>query len=263
MHRFIFLFTFIIFFSTNLNGQILNLQNSKIEKDSSLIKGNVTASFSMYNRSAAADEPVEFFGYNIKSSIALFLKNSRLAFINDFSYLRINEDPFLNTGFQHLRFSMFEDRRVHPEAFAQFQYDNFRGLFPRWITGVGLRHDLIKTDNFSFFFSPGIMWEYEAWLIPGSEDQVKVDFLKSTNYIGFRWDVNDYLDINTINYYQTTYDSEAKLWRNRYSIEININSKITERLGINNSFTLSYEDEPIVPITQTIYNFTAGVNYRF
>ncbi|WMN11401.1 DUF481 domain-containing protein [Marivirga salinae] len=258
-----FILAIFICFSHFGFSQILNLQNSKIEKDSSLIKGNVTASLSMYNRSAAANEPVEFFGYNLKSSIALFLKNSRLAFINDFSYLKINEDPFLNTGFQHLRYSMFEDKRVHPEAFVQFQYDNFRGLFPRWIAGVGLRHDLVKTEDFSFFFSPGIMWEYEAWMIPNTEDEVKVSFLKSTNYIGFRWDVNEFLDINTINYYQTTYDSDAELWRNRYSIELNINSKITERLGINNSFTLSYEDEPIVPITQTIYNFTAGINYKF
>jgi len=254
---------FFISFSQFGFSQILNLQNSKIEKDSSFLKGNVTASFSIYNRSAAADEPVEFLGYNFKSSIAIFPKNSRLSLINDFSYLKINEDPFLNTGFQHLRFSMFENKAIHPEAFVQFQYDNFRGLFPRWIGGVGLRDDLIKTENFSFFFSPGIMWEYEAWLIPGSEEQRKVNFLKSTNYIGFRWDVNDYLDVNTINYYQTTYDSDAELWRNRYSVELNVNSKITERLGINNSFTLSYEDEPIVPITQTIYNFTAGINYKF
>ncbi|SMG17780.1 outer membrane insertion C-terminal signal [Marivirga sericea] len=244
-------------------SQILNLQSSKIEKDSSLIKGNMTASFSMYNRSAAANEPVEFLGASFKSSIAIFPKNARLSLINDFSYLEINEDAFLNTGFQHLRFSIFENRRMHPEAFVQFQYDNFRGLFPRWIGGLGIRNDFIKRKNFSFFFSPGIMWEYEAWLIPGTEKQMKVSFIKSTNYIGFRWDVNDYIDINTINYYQTTYDPEEELWRNRYSIELNINSKITEKLGINNSFTLSYEDEPIVPITQTIYNFTAGVNYKF
>jgi hypothetical protein len=263
MNRIIFLAVAFVVVSTNLKAQILNMQNSKIEKDSSFLKGNLTASFSVYNRSAAADAPVEFLGYNIKSSIAIFPKNSRLSFMNNFSYLKINEDPFLNTGFQHLRFSMFENKRVHPEAFVQFQYDNFRGLFPRWIAGVGIRHDLIKEENFSFFFSPGIMWEYEAWIIPGTEDQVKVNFLKSTNYFGFRWDVNDYLDINTINYYQTTYDGDAEIWRNRYSIELNINSKISERLGINNSFTLSYEDEPIVPITQTIYNFTAGINYKF
>jgi hypothetical protein len=244
-------------------SQILNLQNSKLEKDSSFIKGNVSASFSMYNRSAAADQPVEFLSYSLKSSIALFFENSRLSFMNNFSFLEINDAPFLNTGFQHVRFSMLEDRRIHPEAFGQFQYDNFRGLFPRWLGGFGIRHDLIKKDDFSFFFSPGIMYEYEAWQVQGTEEQVKVGFLKSTNYIGLRWDVNDYLDINTINYYQTTYDGEAELWRNRYSIELNVNSKITERLGINNSFSLSYEDEPIVAITQTIYNFTAGVNYTF
>lgn len=246
-------------------SQILNIQHSKIEQDSTFLKGNLTASFSIYNRSAAADSPVEFIGYNLKSSIAIFPKNSRLSLINRFNYLKINDDTFLNTGFQHLRFSMLEDQKVHPEAFVQYQYDNFRGLSPRWVAGVGIRHDLVKTEKLSLFFSPGLMAEYESWLVPGSEtgEQINVSFLKSTNYIGLRWDVNDNLDINTINYYQTTYDRSAGAWRNRYNMELNFNTKITERFGFNNSFSIAYEDRPIVDITQTIYSFTAGVNYKF
>ena len=262
MYKIIFIFLLAIFISPNLNGQILNIQKAAIKKDSAFLKGNLTASFSMYNRSAAADAPVEFFGYNIKSSFALFPKNARLAFMNDFSYLKINEAPFLNTGFQHVRYSLFENKRVHPEAFAQFQYDNFRGLFPRWLGGIGIRHDLIESEHFSFFFSPGIMYEYEGWLVPNTDDKIIAQFFKSTNYVGFRWDINKNFDVNMINFYQTTYDRSAELWRNRYSFELNLNSKITKRFTVTNSFTLSYEDEPIVAITQTIYNFSAGLTYR-
>lgn len=246
-------------------SQILNIQHSKIQQDSSFVKGNLTASLSLYNRSAAADSPVEFFGYTLNSSIALFPKNSRISIVNRFNYLKINENTFLNTGFQHLRFSMFEDKNIHPEAFVQYQYDNFRGLSPRWVAGIGVRHDFIKTEKVSLFFSPGIMVEYESWLVPGSEtgEHVNVSFIKSTNYIGLRWDVNDNLDINSINYYQTTYDRSAGVWRNRFNIELNFNTKITERFGFNNSISLAYEDQPIVDITQTIYSFTAGVIYKF
>ncbi len=246
-------------------SQILNIQHSKIKQDSSFVKGNLTASLSLYNRSAAADSPVEFFGYNLNSSIALFPKNSRISSVTRINYLKINENMFLNTGFQHLRYSMFEDKKIHPEAFVQYQYDNFRGLSPRWVAGLGVRHDIVKTKKLSLFFSPGIMAEYESWLVPDSNtgEEVNVSFLKSTNYVGFRWDVNDNLDINSINYYQTTYDRNANLWRNRFNVELNFNTKITERFGFNNSFSIAYEDQPIVAITQTIYSFTAGVNYRF
>lgn len=262
--RFFLVLGFLLAFQSGF-CQILNLQNSKIEKDSSLVKGNFTASFSLYNRSAAADSPVEFIGYNIKSSVAIFPKNSRISLINSFNYLRINDNDFLNTGFQHVRFSMFEDRKLHPEAFGQYQYDNFRGLAPRILGGVGLRIDLIKKDNFSLFAGPGVMVESESWQVPGSEtgEQIDVSFFKSTNYIGLRWDVNDNFDINSINYYQTTYDRDAGVWRNRYNVDLNFNTKISERFGINNSFSLAYEDKPIVDITQTIYSFTAGVNFSF
>lgn len=258
-------FLFVLFFAVSFlsaEAQILNVQKSTLEKDTSKVKGTITGTMDLYNRSAAADDPVEFFEYKVKSSIGLFFKNSSLAFINDFGYSELNGSKLLNSGYQHVRYSMQEDKNWHPEFFGQFQHDDFRGLFPRLLAGASIRHDLINWEDFSFFYAPGVMYEYEVWQRPKSDEKVEVDYIKTTNYLGLRWDVNEGLDVNMIAYYQTGYDKGAELWRNRYSFEININSAITKRFQLNNHFSLMHESAPIVDITPTIYKLSMGVSYK-
>lgn len=263
MFRILSLFLFFALLSQNADCQILNFQNSDFKKDSAKFKGTITSSLSSYNRSAAANEPVEFFGFEIQSGFAFFFKNSRLTLINEFDYLKINDEPFLNTGYQHIRYSLFEDKRFHPEVFGQIQYDNFRGLSPRVLSGTGFRYDFIENDKLSMFSGFGVMYEYEKWSVPNSDLFIEVDFLKSNNYLGWRWNISESFDANMIAYFQTAYDQSASVWRNRYSFEMNLNSKINKRFKITNSFSLGHEDQPIVAITKTIYNFTTGLNIVF
>src|SRR5690554_1464176 len=103
-------FLFSIFWFS-FQAQILNIQKATLEKDTSKVKGVITGNLNLYNRSAAADEQVVFFGYNIKSSIGLFFKNSTLALMNDFGYTELNGNKLLNTGYQHVRYTINEGER--------------------------------------------------------------------------------------------------------------------------------------------------------
>ncbi len=244
-------------------AQILNIEKSALDRDTTKkFLGNLTGSLVMYNRSAAAEAPVEFFGFDWKSSIAYFPGKHRISSITNINYLKINESPFLNTGYQHFRFDYRKDRKVYPEAFAQYQYDNFRGLSPRLLAGVGMRHRLYKNEHVTFTFSVGVMYESERWAVPGSEQTVQANFWKSTNYLVFRLKISDWADFNSIQYFQTAYDGDIHGWRNRYNTDLNLNTKLTSRLLWTSSFTLSFENRPIVPITRTIYRFSNGITVK-
>src|SRR5690554_4038699 len=260
----IFFLTFLMLIvSFTVSSQILNVQKSQLKKDSSSFTGSMTLSTSLYNRSAASDKKIKYFEFDFKSSFAFFIKNSRLAFINDFSYAEGNRRVIKSPGFQHIRYSMYEDGRFHPEAFIQYQYDNYRGLAPRLLGGVGFRHDLIETETFSFFYGPGVMYEYEVWQAPESKETSTKRMVKSSNYIGMHWDATESFNMNMISYFQTGYDGGAKIWRNRYSLELNMNTTISSRLTVNNSFSISHESDPVVDIIPTIYNLEVGLSYVF
>lgn len=262
LKRHFFLFLFLLPFFTE--GQILNIERSRLQKDTAkvfLFKAN--AGLNVYNRSAAADAPVNLFGYNIDLNALYYPGKHGYMFISKFDYLKINDSDFLNFGMVHARANFLRDRKVNYETFVQYSFDNFRGLDPRWIAGGSVRHSLIKTKKLSFLYGIGGMYEFEKWQVPNSEQFIEVNFFKSSNYLSLRATINEYVDFNMVNYYQVGYDRGISAFRHRISNSTILNTKLTERFSITNTFEISYEDRPIVPITNVIYSFRTGLSLNF
>jgi len=242
-------------------AQILNIERMRLQEDTSsalLLKG--TMGLNIYNRAAAADNPVEMFGYNAMLNAIYNPGRHALIGIAQFDYLSINDGVFLNFGFLHTRMIFNYRNRINPEAFVQYSYDNFRGLDPRLIGGAGARMRLLDAENLALLYGSSLMYEYEKWLHPVTEEHVAVSFLKWSNYLSFRASLSEYVDFNVIFYYQVGYDDALGLLRNRVSSTVNLNAKLSERFSWNNSFDFSFEDRPIVPVTKLVYAFRTGLS---
>lgn len=262
MRKFIFILLFLISFSSS--AQILNIERYRLEKDSTknlMIKA--TAGLNIFNRSAAADAPVNLFGY--KWDINSMYHTGKHAFIlvSNFDYLRINDNDFLNFGLLHGRAVYNREKKMNFETYVQYSFDNFRGLAPRWIAGGTYRNKLVKSERLTLVLGLGALYENETWEDPINEGFVQVSFIKSANYISLRWSINDFVDLNLVNYYQVGYDRDISAFRNRISGTANINTKITDRFSFNNSFEYSYEDKPIVSITPFIFAIRSGISFDF
>ncbi len=221
------------------------------------------AGLSIYNRSAAADAPVNLFGYNFDVNSIYYPGKHAYMFISKFDYLRINESDFLNFGYLHGRINFLRDKRVNYETYVQFSYDNFRGLDPRWVLGGAVRHNLVKEDNFTFIFGVGGLYEFEKWLHPETGELVEASLFKSSNYVSLQWTINQFVDFNMVNYYQVGYDRSISSFRNRISNSTILNTKLTDMFSLTNTFEIAYEDQPIVPITRLIYSFKTGLAINF
>jgi hypothetical protein len=75
--------------------------------------------------------------------------------------------------------------------------------------------------------------------------------------------LNEFVDINMVNYYQVGYDKDIGALRNRISNSTILNTKLTDKFSLTNTFELSYEDKPIVPITKVIYSFKTSLSINF
>ncbi|TVQ44809.1 MAG: DUF481 domain-containing protein [Saprospirales bacterium] len=250
--------------STEISAQILNIERYRLEQEEEknfLMKA--TMGLSIYNRSAAEDSPVDLFGYNGRINAIYFSENHTYTAIGQIDYLKINENPFLNFGYVHIRGHFFSHNNSSFEAFTQASYDNFRGLDPRILLGGGLRQKVLSTDRALIYAGLGILYEWERWKHPQEKNIVETNLFKSTNYLSYRLSVNEFLDFNAIAYFQTGYDSEIKKLRNRLSGNFNLNSKISDRFSFTNTFDFSYDQRPIVPITKFIFNFRTGISYSW
>ncbi|MFC4871408.1 DUF481 domain-containing protein [Negadavirga shengliensis] len=252
----------VVSFSTH--AQILNIERLRMEKDTAkTFMFKTTFGLNIYNRSAAADAPVNLFGYNLDINSMYYPKRHAYILVSKFDYLRINESDFLNFGFIHGRANFLRENNINYETYVQYSFDNFRGLDPRWLGGGSVRLRMIKNEKVTFILGVGGFYEWERWFHPYTEEFVEVDFVKSSNYLSLRATLNQYVDINTVSYYQTGYDASINDFRHRISTSIVLNTKFTDRLSFTNSFDLGYEDKPIVPITNLIFSFKTGLSLDF
>jgi hypothetical protein len=255
----VFLFIFISFSS---QSQILNIERYRLQGDSSKVfVAKATAGLNIYNRSAAADAPVNLFGYKWDFNSMYHPGKHAFIFVSNFDYLKINQEDFLNFGLIHGRTVFNFEEKNNIETFVQYSYDNFRGLAPRWIVGGTLRTKVWESERLTLIMGLGGLYENETWEHPFTEENVKVDFFKSSNYVSFRLSINEYVDFNLVNYYQVGYDNSIEAFRNRVNGNLNLNTKITDRFSFTNSFNFSFEDKPIVPITRFIFAFNTGISF--
>jgi len=254
-------FTFLIH---TVQGQILNIERLRLEKDTTksfLAKGIL--SLNANNRSASEAEPVQVFGINTALNALYQPGQHAYIFVGQTDYLNINDNDVLNFGFAHFRINFLRDRKISYEVFSQYSYDAFRGLDPRLLGGGSIRFQLIKTEKADLEISTGAFYEHETWRNPITEEFVEVGLWKSSNYVKYQKTLNDIIDLNTIIYYQVGYDGGAEVFRHRVSGSVNINTQFTRILSLNTTFDMSYEDKPIVPVTKFIFSLKTGLAVNF
>ncbi|TVQ77088.1 MAG: DUF481 domain-containing protein [Flavobacteriales bacterium] len=248
----------------NVYPQILNMEKHRVERDTGNYSAlNVNLGMSIFTRSADEENPVNLFGVN---NVVHFLRKQNehaYIFIHQLNYLRINESPWLNTGFNHLRVHLWRANQRSAEIFVQHSYDNFRQLNPRLVGGVNARFRLIRDSSFSWDLGVGPMYEREFWTHPYTEELVDVDFLKINLYTSLRWKLSENIDLNALVYYQVGYDPGINDARHRIFFSGNLLSKITNRISFNTSFEFNYEDKPIIPITPFIFDIRNGLIFSF
>lgn len=255
---------FLLVVSLPVHAQILNIEKSRISVDTSdYFRFNTNMSLSSYNRSADVNNPVTLFGFNAQLN-AIRKKGKHAAIlIHQTDYLRINESPFLNTGFTHLRGHFWRVSKRSAEIYTQYSYDNFRQVNPRILVGANARYKVFEGDNISWSFGLGPMFEWEQWTHPHTDEIVNVELVKANVYSSFRIEINENLDYNGLIYYQVGYDPGINDARHRVSHTSNIIAKITKKLSFTFTIELHYEDKPIVPITPFIYSIRNGIAFSF
>ena len=252
MKKLLLIFIVFIFSINNINAQILNFNKGALQNDSVKWLGQVNVFFN----AIAQEVTVANMGYNF-DVIRKFNKHSVMA-ISKLSFASSDSETLLSDGYAHVRGVFNRNNKFSEEVFGQTQYNAIRGLNDRNLLGAGLRYLVFDKDKYGMLIGVGLIQEWENWT--HNEVQTSTSLLKTSNYISFYGDVNEQFHFNIISYYQAPLSS---LLNPRVSLETNLNLKITEKLKFTSSFTIYYDDKPVVPIDNYVLKFKNGLGYRF
>lgn len=255
---------FLILICTVSQAQILNVEKQRLD---SLIKPfnlNFESKFGAFNRSATEDEKAEFINFS-NSLNAVYSPHKKHAYVmlGKFQFTENNGKAILNNAYLHVRATFNFNKKWSPEAFAQIQDDQFRGLRNRKLAGGGYRWMPINSKKFRFVLAAGPMYESEKWRSVETGEEKLVELWKLNSYLLLRWDIAENVNFNTIFYYQAGYDYSANLDRQRVSNSTNLNFKISSHLSFTVTYQMAYENEPIFPITKFIYSIENGIQLNF
>jgi hypothetical protein len=261
----------LFFLTSKADAQILNIERSRIERDSAnYFTGKAGLNFSMFNRNAGKDNPNNYLQLTFDGNVAFISARHSYLLLNYYNYLLVNYDSkeqrntVASTGYSHFRTNLLFKNPLSYELFVQAQADKARGLDLRTLVGGGIRYRLLRTKNSAIYVGTGWMHEHEEWENPEQEQRLIVsDLLKSTNYLSLRTKLSEQVSTEGIVYYQVGPDKRIDRFRNRVSGDVTLQVKLTSRFSFRTNFNCVYEDEPIVPITKFVYAVSNGVQVAF
>lgn len=186
-----------------------------------------------------------------------------LFLVGNYEFEEANDDKVVNKGFAHLRNIIELSPEFFLEFFLQKEYNQFILLEDRNLAGAGLRADLIKifsdeeNSSIEIFVGTGLMYENEKYNIPVSPGS---DLVRSTNYLTFKWQINQGFSFITINYFQ--FDT-ARLSDHRFITDTSLNFLIIKNFSFSSALSYRFDNEPVPDVMNFDLEFTNGITFSF
>lgn len=238
-----FLFSFNLVYS-----QIANIESIRTN-DTSKYTGFI--SFSFEN------------SYNIKSSNELggsfhfqFLnKKTRVFLINDFDYLKTNNELIKNYNLQHIRYNYHLSKRIVFETFLQGQHNQALDLNYRINYGLGLRFKIIQSNSFKTYLGTLLMREENILKKTNYYKNGTLTDLYMTTYIKF----NEKISGTNIFYFQSFIDKD---FNHRFLDELELSFIVSKKITIVETFSIIYSKYHPCNIDNCIYNQKTSFKYN-
>jgi hypothetical protein len=255
--------SFVILLSTSLQGQILNIDKT----DTSDYVRQTRTNFNL-NTGLEIDKQKQTL-YDATNTAEMMLQQYRELFIMAASYRFTYNGPddILNAGYIHLRYRHNYKDRIQPEPFAQYQWDNKRGIVYRALGGINARYNFWKGDHFDLNCGAGPMYEVEKWnytavdstKIPPGATPIVNHLFKINSYIRLDWKTSANSDITFNLFLQTRPDR----FQPRIAPRAQWDLKAGKHVGLSIAYSGLYDTRPVVPIEKFYYSLSNSLLLSF
>ncbi len=172
-------------------SQVVNIENKRFLNDTNGWVGRVDFGFNLTQNTQ------QIITFNNSVRVQYQKNKSRFLVLNDLNFIQAAGKDFVNTGFQHFRYSYKVKERITAESFVQTQYNPILRLNLRFLIGAGPRFKLFKKEKFKLYVATLYMYEYEEILnaIPNYDQRL-------SSYMTFAWSISKQIEWTSTTFYQ-------------------------------------------------------------
>jgi hypothetical protein len=240
-----------LFLSFYTSAQIIvNVENSRIQSDTTGWKGDAATSFS-YTKNVQEI-------LNINASLHLQYKTQKDLYLllGSYSLLVGNGRQLSNNMFYHVRYNRKLGKVVRWEAFTQLQQNRITNIDLRLLFGTGPRFKCYESNRFKLYAAALAMYEHEKDRNP----YLVLNDIRSDNYISFTFKPNDIFDVTSTTFYQPLFRDFKDF---RILNQLTFSIKATKHFSISTNWDYAYDALPPAGIPNINFTITNGFHYVF
>ena len=247
------LFTILVF-QNSVNGQIVNIEDRR---------GSLADTTGWFGFVGLGGNFVK----NTKSILSIsgdirteyHRQKARILFLSNYNLIRVNQDRFIDNGFQHFRYNDIFRGKTEFEIFAQAQYNNRVRITFRGLLGGGLRFPLLSVDQKKIFLGIAYMYEYdEIKIIPETISYFRDHRMSSYLSVFLKW--NDSFSISNTTYYQPVLNNFSDV---RLSSQTNLKFSISKKLSFITTFNITNDTRVPEGVPASYYSWRNGIRWDF
>lgn len=243
-------FLFLLFTSSLVQGQVVNIEQARVNADS--VGWNSSLDLSFFRQEF--DDNLT----TINGRFSAQHKDSKyyILYLADAGYSYSKEDVFTNFKLAHIRTSVKLLPRIRLEAFVQGQDNRPLGIQFRSLVGLGPRIKFIAKENGRAYGGTSVMLENE-WSTNGTKNQWLV---RSSNYLNVNWQKTDMYGWSSTIYYQPAFQNITDY---RVSGQHSLVAALTKHVGAKIEFTHYFDSSPPSAGLNRSRVTTIGLSYQF
>ncbi len=176
-------------------------------------------------------------------------------FLARYDYAEESGTPFTHNGNAHLRYAQILFPLVKWEVFTQAEFNEFQHLGLRTLNGGGLRWQIYKGVEDSFFLGTGFYYENEV--VIDDEDQ---NNFRGNLYVSFRRMVSQIIEITMTGYYQPSHKTFLDY---RVRLDLGIEFKVSESISWSNEIRYFADTRPPAQTAKEDLFYNVGINLSY
>lgn len=246
----------LLFASTTLHAQV-NTESYRKESGKDGFRNTLSVNFSLYQGNS------DFFKINGRYRGDYTHDRFYSFLVLNYDYGEEADDIFLRDGFAHLRVVYQFLSYLQGEGFVQWGFNDFINLKDRVLAGGGARVKVFEgedsTKHYSLHVGVGGMYEREVEGETG-DDAITTHYLRATNYLAARLELQDRLRLNMVTYYQP---AVTRIQDYRILLEAGFAVDVFAGFAVTTSLNWRYDSDPFPGVENYDLVLSNGLTLTF
>ena len=233
------------------SAQIVNIEDKRVDRTDTIgLFGFADVSTNLVSNGS------KIFAVKGNARIDFVYRKHIYISITNYSLVRVDQQGFIDNGFQHLRYNYRFHSRMTYEAFAQAQYNEKTNLLFRGLLGTGMRFKLFKKEKQRIFFGILYMYEYDEQTDP----ELFLREHRLSNYLSFRVRLFPNNTLAATTYFQPKIDDFSDY---RISSDASLIIGMGKHLQFRAGFGIVHDTAPPLGTPKTLYELENGLRWNF